>query len=452
MCADNIHTSGKHLLGLINDILDLSKVEAGKIELKHEEFSLPNLLSECQTLVNTMATKKSISLESKVEEGVSSITADSTRFKQIMYNLLSNAIKFTPDEGRVSVEAKSSDDMLEISVTDTGIGIKKEVQEKIFEEFYQVDSTYARQYQGTGLGLALTKRLVGLHGGKIWVESEVGKGSKFSFTIPLHPKEAPKVIEIVEERPPTVGKPLVLVVEDEKQASNLLTLYLKQEGYQVAHAFNGVEAIEKAKELRPFAITLDIILPKKDGLEVLQELKSLPETKDIPIIIISIVDNKELGFSLGATDYLVKPIDQMELIHKLQSYGVRPKPGKASNILVVDDNPQDVALLTTILEPEGFRVIKAYGGKEGIDLAIDKNPDAIILDLLMPEVNGFEVVQTLKAHPKARDIPIFIYTVKDVTKEDKKILNDYVVSIKEKGKCSREELLADISKVTTGRS
>jgi CheY-like chemotaxis protein len=235
-------------------------------------------------------------------------------------------------------------------------------------------------------------------------------------------------------------------VEDEKQASELLTFYLEEGGYQVAHAFDGVEAIEKAKKLKPSAITLDIILPKKDGLEVLQELKSLPETKNIPIIIISIVDNKELGLSLGAADYLVKPIDQTELIHRLQSYGLTAKLGKALHILVVDDNPQDVELLTTILEPEGFKVTKAYGGREGINLAIQKSPDAIILDLLMPEVNGFEVVQRLKAHPKAKDIPIFIYTAKNITEEDRRMLSDYVVSIKEKGRCSREELLSDVRK------
>jgi PAS domain S-box-containing protein len=447
--VENVLTSGKHLLGLINDILDLSKVEAGKIELKYEEFSLPDLLSESQTLVSTMASKKSISLESKIEEGISRITADPTKVKQIMYNLLSNAIKFTPDGGRVTVNAKRADNMVQISVEDTGIGLREEDQENIFEEFYQVDSSYARQYQGTGLGLSLTKRLVELHGGKIWVESEIGRGSTFAFTIPQRLEERPAIEEITapteaeEEKRPTI-----LVVEDERQASELLTLYLDEAGYQVICAFDGVEAIEKAKRLRPYAITLDIILPKKDGLEVLQELKSLPETKDIPIIIISIVENKELGLSLGAADYLIKPIDKLDLLHKLGEYNFSTKVKEAPiNILVVDDNPKDVELLTAILEPEGFGVIKAYGGKEGIDLAIEKKPDAIILDLLMPEVNGFEVVQRLKAHPKAKDIPVFIYTVKDITKEDGERLNKYVVSIKEKGKSSKEELLNDIKKV-----
>lgn len=448
MCAGNINTSGKHLLGLINEILDLSKVEAGRVELVLEEFSLPDALSECLTLVNTLAMKKGIALESSVQEDVPTITADPTRFKQILYNLLSNAIKFTPDKGRVGIEARIKDGMVEIAVTDTGIGIEKDKQEKIFEEFYQVDNVYTRQHQGTGLGLSLTKKLVELHGGRIWVESEPGQGSRFRFTVPLHPKEAPKVMEVAKEGP---VKPLILVVEDEKQAGDLLTLYLEQEGYGVARAFDGVEAIEKAKALKPSAITLDVFLPKKDGLQVLRELKGLPETQGIPVIVISIVDNKELGFSLGATDYLVKPIRREELIKRLKSCGVRPRPGGGSSILVVDDNPQDVALLGAILEPEGYRVIKAYGGKEGIDLAISENPDAIILDLLMPEVNGFEVAEALRAHPRAKDIPIFIYTAKELTKEDQARLDDYVVSVKAKGGCSKEELLSDIRKAIKER-
>ena len=451
--VSNIHTSGKHLLGLINDILDLSKVEAGKIELKYEEFSLGDILSECQTLVNTMASKKGISLGFKVENGLSTISADPTRFKQIMYNLLSNAIKFTPDGGVVNIDAKSVNGMMQASVKDTGIGITEEHQDKIFEEFYQVDSSYSKQYKGTGLGLPLTKKLVELHGGKIWLEGEPEKGSTFSFTLPLRAEEeifeAPAVKEEKISAPvKEEGKLTILVVEDEKQASELLALYLEEAGYQVVCAFDGEEAIEKAKELKPSIITLDIILPKKDGLEVLRELKSLPETKDIPVIIISIVENNELGLSVGAADYLIKPIDKKELISKLGDYSFTTKvKEKTVNILVVDDNPKDVELLSSILEPEGFGVIKAYGGKEGIDLAIEKQPDAIILDLLMPKVSGFEVVHRLKKHPKGKDIPIFIYTAKDLNEEEKQSLNDNVISIMQKGKYSKEDLLKDIKRV-----
>ncbi|MBE9593791.1 MAG: response regulator [Proteobacteria bacterium] len=449
--VSNIHTSGKHLLGLINDILDLSKVEAGKIELNYEEFPLKEMLSECQTLVNTMASKKNISLGFKVADGLSTINADPTKFKQIMYNFLSNAIKFTPDGGTVNVAAKPENGMVQVSVKDTGIGIAKGHQDMIFEEFYQVDSSYSKQYKGTGLGLPLTKKLVELHGGEIWVESEPEKGSTFSFSMPLRAEkeliEAPAVeeekVSIKEE-----GRPTILVVEDEKQASELLALYLEEAGYQVVCAFDGVEAIEKAKELKPSIITLDIILPKKEGLDVLRELKSLPETKDIPVIIISIVENNELGLSLGAADYLIKPIDKKELIRKLGDFGFATKvKEKPVNILVVDDNPKDIELMTSILEPEGFGVIKAYGGKEGIDLAIEKQPNAIILDLLMPKVSGFEVVHRLKKHPKGKDIPIFIYTAKDLNEEEKQSLNDNVISIMQKGKYSKEDLLKDIKRV-----
>jgi len=448
--VSNIHTSGKHLLELINDILDLSKIEARKIEIKYEEFSLKEMLSECQTLVKNMASKKNIALKFEVEDLPFNISADPVRFKQIMYNLLSNAIKFTPDGGMVNVEAKHANGMLQISVKDTGIGIAKEHREKIFEEFYQVDSSYSKKYEGTGLGLPLTKMLVELHRGKIWVESELEKGSTFTFTIPQRLKEGIPEVHAVEERLAPVkeeGKPTILVVEDEKQARELLTIYLEAVGYQVVCAFDGMEAIEKAKELRPSLITLDIILPKKGGFEVLQELKTLPETKDIPIII-SIVENKELGLSLGAADYLVKPVDGEELIRKLGNYGFTSKVKENPvNILVVDDNPKDVELLASILEPEGFGVIKAYGGKEGIELAIERNPNAIILDLLMPEMNGFEVVHRLKGDPRARDIPIFVCTSKDLNREEKKSLNDHVISIMQKGKYSKEELLSDIKKV-----
>ena len=454
--VSNIHTSGKHLLGLINDILDLSKVEAGKIELKYDKFPLAEMLSECQTLVNTMASKKGISLGFKVEDGLSTISADPTRFKQIMYNLLSNAIKFTPDGGVVNVDAKLVNGFAQVSVKDTGIGIAKGYQAKVFEDFYQVDSSYSKQYKGTGLGLPLTKKLVGLHGGKIWVESKPGKGSTFSFSIPLHAGEEIFEAPAVEEERVSAavkeeGKPTILVVEDEKQASELLTIYLEEVGYQVVCAYDGEEAIEKAKEIKPSIITLDVILPKKDGLKVLQELKSLPETKDIPVIVISIVESKELGLSLGAADYLVKPIDKKELIRKLGDYSFTTKvKEKPVSILVVDDNPKDVELLSSILEPEGFGVIKAYGGKEGTELAIERQPDAIILDLLMPEVSGFEVVRRLREHPRGRNIPIFIYTIEDLTEGEMELLNDHVISVMQKGKCSKEDLLKDIKKVMRG--
>ncbi len=446
--TNNIHASGKHLLALINDILDLSKIEAGKIELKLEDVSIKELLDECHTLVKTMASKKSLLLDFMVE-GISTVTADPVRLKQIMYNLLSNAIKFTPDNGKVSVEAKIVNGMVQISVRDTGIGIAKEDMGKVFEEFRQIDSSYAKRYQGTGLGLPLTRKLVELHGGKIWLESEPGKGSIFTFTIPQSGERRnfdTEDTKNTEDILITNGKPVILVVEDEKQTRDLLTIYLEEAGYQVAYAIDGEEAIIKAKEIRPYAITLDIILPKKDGFVVLKELKTIPETKDIPVTIISVVDNKELGLSLGAAEYLMKPVDKKELARKLEKYSLKEKK-EGINILLIDDSPEDVELLTSFLEPEGIKVIKAYGGEGGIKLAIEKQPNVIILDLMMPEVSGFEVVQRLKKDERTKNIPIIICTGKDLTEEEKDLLSSNIVSIIEKGKCSKEEFLKGLEKI-----
>ncbi len=447
--VNNIHVSGKHLLALINDILDLSKVEAGKIELKIEELSLKEIVEECYALVKSLASKKNIWLEIKIED-ILIINVDPVRFKQIMYNLLSNAIKFTPEGGRVDIGAKPVNEMVQISVHDTGIGIAKENYEKVFEEFKQIDSSYSKQYQGTGLGLPLTKKLVELHGGKIWLESELGKGSVFTFTISQQSKKTSVVAEEVAiPKEKKRKKTTILVVEDEEHARELLTVYLEEAGYQVAIACDGEEAIKKAREIKPYAITLDVILPKKNGFMVLQELKHFPETMDIPIIIVSMTDNNELGLSLGACDYLMKPVHKEDLLLRLKKYSLTTKAkGKPITILLVDDDPNNVELLASILEPEGFKIIKAYGGKEGIDLAIENQPDCLILDLMMPEVNGFEVIKRLKNDPKVKEeIPIIIWTAKELTEEDKGLLNSNIVSIMKKGEYTKEDLLKELERI-----
>ncbi|MDI6735729.1 MAG: response regulator [bacterium] len=379
------------------------------------------------------------------------MNADQVRFKQIMYNLLSNAIKFTLENGRINIEAKLIDEMVQISVHDTGIGIHENDHEKVFEEFRQIDSSYAKQYQGTGLGLPLTKKLVELHGGRIWLKSELGKGSTFTFTIPHQVSDIRYQVSEEKEILTPKGKeesPVVLVVEDEKQARELLTVYLEEGGYQVDYAIDGEEAIKKAKEIKPYAITLDVILPRKGGFEVLKELKNLPETKDIPVIIISMVDNKELGLSLGTDDYLIKPVDRNELILRLEKHSFMTKiKEKPISILLVDDEQKDIELLTSILEPEGFEIVKACGGKEGIEMAIKKHPDAIILDLMMPGASGFEVVRRLKMDSRVKDVPVIICTGKDITEEDMRLLNNNIVSILEKGKFSKEDLLRNLKRI-----
>jgi len=387
------------------------------------------------------------------------ISADERKLKQIIFNLLSNAVKFTPDGGVITTTVRREGVDLITSVADSGIGIKPEDQERVFGEFEQVNSTYARQQQGTGLGLALTRRLVELHGGRIWMESKgEGKGSTFTFVIPVEAEEGESYASTEPKEPLPSPKstrtdvddsrPLVLVVEDDRQASDLISLYLSEADYAVAHAFDGEQAIKMARELRPYAITLDIVLPKKDGWEVLAKLKSLPEVKDIPVVILSVVENRPFGLNLGAVEYFVKPVNKKQLIKTVRNVMANTaREPKAMTVLVVDNEPQTVEMLTGYLQTEGFTVLQAYGGKQGIDLAIEKQPDAIILDLMMPEVSGFDVVQRLQAHPEAREIPILIFTAKHLTAEDRQRLTSHVQAISLKSGSGKENLLRALERL-----
>lgn len=452
--VNDIHSSGSHLLQMINDILDLSKIEAGKMELQYGVFPVPAAIEEVYTIIKGLASKKHLELKTVILTDMKSIEADRVKFKQVLYNLLSNAIKFTPENGKIVLEAGVMEDMLQVSVSDTGIGMKSDDQQKVFKEFWQADSSFARKYEGTGLGLALTKRIVEMHGGKIWFESEYGKGSIFSFSLPV--KAAVKTTEPKEiKAKPRQTIPAgvkdaktVLVVEDDRMAADLLTLYLTNAGYNVVVAVDGEEAIKKAKEYQPFLITLDVMLPKKDGWDVLSELKNSQDVAPIPVIIVSMVDNKDLGFSLGAVEYLMKPIDRTKLIDIVNScIPAERNTGKSMKVLVVDDDEKAVKYMSSVLEKAGFDVLKAYSGKAGINLAINNNPDLMILDLMMPEVSGFDVVETLRNHPTAKGIPIIICSAKDITPEDKKILNGHILAIVQKSSHTKEDLLSTIKKI-----
>ncbi|MDG6027261.1 MAG: response regulator [Candidatus Brocadia sp.] len=445
----DIHSSGQHLLQMINDILDLSKVESGKLELKYEEFELGKAVDAVLITLKGLASKKSLTIETMVHDPGDRLVADPTKFKQILYNLLSNAIKFTPDKGKITLQTtsqKKENNSIEVKVTDTGIGIAPEHYPKIFVEFSQVDSSYSRKYEGTGLGLALTKKLVEMHGGTIGFQSRVGTGSVFFFALPVNrDTQAEKEhVHSLPERP--ASRETILVVEDDPKTSELLCVFLNKSGYQTITAFDGEDALQKARKFKPFAITLDIMLPKKDGWEVLKELKEDAAVKDIPVLVISLVDNKDIGFGLGATDYLSKPVSRNELLSKLSSYGLLPRVNNShSKILIVDDDPKSVELLNTLLSAEGYEVLQASGGKEGIDKAFLHKPDMILLDLMMPEVNGFDVVDKLKTSPETNTIPIIVITAKDLTQADKKKLNHCVSLVVKKGKYSNERFLTDIA-------
>ncbi|HGJ63922.1 TPA: response regulator, partial [bacterium] len=452
----DIHESGKHLLQMINDILDLSKVEAGKMEIQPEEFSFGTAINEIYSIVKDMVHKKGLDFHLSIADNLPNAFADQIKFKQIMYNLLSNAIKFTP-QGWIEVNLKYDDDNFIVSVSDTGIGIDRKDHEVIFDEFKQVDSSQSRQFEGTGLGLALTKRLVELHGGKIWVESEgLGKGSKFIFTIPriysedtLHkPIISAESHELMKIKPSQNKEKIILIVEDNPHASQLLSIYLNEIGYGTEIVADGDEAIKKALELKPFAITLDIMLPKKDGWQIMQELKGYPETKDIPIIIISIVDDQGFGFSMGAIGYLVKPIDKDQLTSILNKLEIKTQQKNGNPvILIIDDNYEDIRLMESILSNEGYIVLHSDNGNDGIKKAIDVKPDLIILDLIMPNVNGFDVVKALKEHFGTKNIPIIISSMKELDAEDRQRLNSKVLSIINKGGDIRTSILEEIRRI-----
>lgn len=466
----NMNTSGQHLLEIINNLLDLSKIKAGKMEIHPHLFSLRSLLETIQQTVIPMTYKKGLHFDLSVDEGVDMVYTDEGKVKQILLNILGNAIKFTPAKGSVQLQVRAGRlgraRAIEISIRDTGIGIPTHALSKIFDEFQQIDGSYTRDYPGTGLGLAITKRFVDILGGEIHVESRSGSGSTFRVSIPI-PEERdvqpppiqtfssseltaradailniPALSEGAEE-----DRPRILVVEDDPAVAKLLALYLTQEGYAVVHAYDGQDAIEKAQEIKPFAITLDIMLPRIDGWEVLKKLKTLPATKDIPVIIVSIVENPTLGFSLGAVDYFTKPINRKGLIDSLKKYSITQSViRKPINFLVIEQDTVVMEQIGSILDEERFGVIKTNSGEEGIALAVEIQPDLILLDLMLNNISGIETIHRLKQHPTARNIPIILFASRELTAEEKQILDGQVREIIYKNPSLKETLIQEVRK------
>ncbi|MCZ6622631.1 MAG: response regulator [Deltaproteobacteria bacterium] len=434
----DIMTSGLDLLSLINDILDLSKVEAGRMELDLNTFDLPMLLDNTLRFVKERASRHGIQLTLEVDERLGDFMGDERKVKQVLLNLLSNALKFTPDGGRIILKTAPADGLTQISVSDTGIGIATENLQQIFEEFQQIRGDHEGKGEGTGLGLALAKKFVELHGGTIWVESVVGRGSTFTFTLPMR---AP--VEKATESP-TMAQPapnqtqLVLVVEDDPRAVKLLSTYLFEEGYTIEVASDGEEGLKKARALHPAVVALDILLPKVDGWEFLTRIKADPETCGIPIIIVSVVEERGKGFTLGAVDYLTKPFQREELIAALRRISISTRlRDPAAKVLAIDDDPMALELVRAIGEAEGYRVLSATGGEEGVALAKAELPALIILDLIMPEVDGFDVVVQLGDDPTTRAIPIVILTNKQLTTGEKNRLNGRISHMAQKGEFRR---------------
>jgi signal transduction histidine kinase/DNA-binding response OmpR family regulator len=448
-----ILTSGRHLLGLINDILDLSKVEAGQMELRLQAVAIAESVDQVVRTVEPLVTKKGIRLEADVD-GAGEMLADAGKLKQMLLNLVSNAIKFTPEGGSITITARRRAASVDISVADTGIGIADADQKQIFQEFHQVDQGPGRKHEGTGLGLALTKRFAVLHGGDVRVTSAPGKGSVFTLTLPLRPTAATGPAPGPVPAPASAMNghghgPLILVVEDDPGAAELLTRQLVSAGYRAEVARTGTAALEKARRLQPAAITLDIILPEVDGWEVITRLKSDPATSEIPIVVVSVVDNPELGMALGAMDYFVKPVDGKELVNRLNHFQVQKDEIR---VLVVDDQEANRNWLTKTLEPAGFTVIPASGGREAIDLARREKPDFVLLDLMMPEVTGFDVVEALRADESTRDVPIMVLTATNLTEADKRLLNGRVTKILSRGSVGTSDIVGLLKRVVAHRN
>jgi PAS domain S-box-containing protein len=449
----HIKDGAHHLLQLINDILDLSKIEAGQLEIRCEDFHVKDALPEVLSTIRPLAMAKNIQIHYDLAASYS-IYADRVRFKQILYNLLSNAVKFTPEGGHVSVQYAEQDELICISVADTGIGIRAEDQEVIFEEFRQVDGDGA--HEGTGLGLAITKKLVEQQGGNIWLESEFGKGTRFSFSLPAGSAQSLVAHDLgthmgASSRSGSGKMPLILIVDDEVPAREILASYLEPEGFRVEVACSAAEAVAKARELRPDAITLDILMPNSNGFEALLSLKSAPDTANIPIIVVSILDQQKMGFALGAADYLVKPVDKGLLLQTIRKY-TQPLTIAENLILVVDDDPLTLDLLETTLHSAGYKTQTALSGKAALDTLAHTPVSGILLDLVMPEMDGFEVLKHMKHDAALKDIPVIILTAKSLTEEDAALLKCEAQALFQKNGAWKEELMATLGRVIDERN
>ncbi len=457
----NINTSGRHLQQIINDILDLSKIEAGRMELHIASYPVSYFEESVRRVLSAAIAEKQIDLLFALSPEIEEVVVDQTRFKQILINLVSNAIKFSNPRGRVMVTSERIANDLQFVVGDEGIGIKPEELSILFRPFRQAASGKEFNRQGMGLGLAITKKLVELHGGSIWVESEWGRGTRVCFRIPMvvdttseRMLQAGMLLDALQRENPGsgAGQPLALIVEDVPQASELLRLYIESAGYRVEVARDGAEAVDMAKRLHPSVITLDLMLPVKDGWQVLKELKRHPLCRNIPIIIVSIIDEKNIGFSLGAVDYFVKPVSKDELVQALNRVHLLPRQDqKRPTVLVIDDDRAATDLVQIILENEGYHVLKAFQGKDGVEIAARERPDLIILDLIMPEVSGFNVAYQLKQIPATRSIPIIVLTSMEMDEDTQLQLGTYVTGLMSKSSFTKKDLLREIGNIENAR-
>ncbi len=446
---EKIHGAGKHLLALINDILDISKIEAGKMELYLETFDLKTMLDDVVATTRLLVQKKSNTLAVQLSPDLGAMRADLTKVRQALFNLLSNASKFT-ERGTITLiaarETSSNREWIVLKVKDTGIGMTREQLGRMFQAFSQADASTVRKYGGTGLGLAITRHFCRMMGGDVTVASEPGAGSSFTLRLPAEVRDPAREFdteELAADRLPKEGN-TVLVVDDDPSARDLLKRFLNKEGFHVECAANGPEAISAARNLRPKAITLDVMMPGMDGWAVLTKLKEDPVIAEIPVIMLTIVDDKHFGHALGATEYLTKPVDRDRLSVVMRKL---TNPGSPGKVLVVDDDPQVREMLTRTLESQDWIVSTAEDGCAGLDAMAASKPDLILLDLMMPRMDGFEFVSELRKHQDWRSIPIIVITAKALTNEDRLMLQGHVQKVLQKGDFSLDALLTELREI-----
>jgi DNA-binding response OmpR family regulator/nitrogen-specific signal transduction histidine kinase len=449
-----IQDAGKHLLGLIDNILDLSKIEAGKMTLYLETFELRPMIDSVAATVTTLARKTGNALVVNCADGVGTIHSDLTKVRQILFNLLSNACKFTRN-GTITLAAlrdtNETVDWIEFQVRDTGIGMTPDQQAKVFEAFTQADSSTTRTYGGTGLGLAITKSFCLLMGGDVTLTSEAGKGTTFTVRLPAVTRAASDTaVPAAENRSegPQVTEPehapIVLVVDDDPNARELLSRHLQRGGYAVRVAANGEEAMQLARTLQPDVVTLDALMPQMDGWAVLSAMKEDAVLAEIPVIMVTIVDNQSIGFSLGAADYLIKPIDRDRLVRAVEKCCPRGAP---RHVLIVEDDAPTSELMGRALRQIDCRVTQAENGRVGLERLNEVLPDAILLDLMMPEMDGFEFIARVRAESRWQHVPVIVVTAKTLTAEDLARLNGQVQHLVHKGEYSGKAVLAALDEL-----
>jgi len=430
---ERVQRNAKLLLGLINDVLDISKIEAGKMDVARQTISVSTLLAQVEADYGEAARKKGLRLETSVGSGLTSVTTDPIKVAQILANLVGNALKFT-EQGSIRVAAQPRDaDRWALEVSDTGIGIPEEEQGAVFEEFRQGEAQEHRGRGGTGLGLAIVRKLALVLGGTVTLESAPGKGSTFMVVLP---KEVPAAGPVEPDRSITAPsgqgerKKTVLVVDDDEGVRKLLAFELAPYGLEVLEAADGTQGLEIARAQLPDVILLDVLMPRLDGWQTLRSLKNLPETRSIPVVILSVVENRAFGISLGAFDYLVKPVDRDALFTALARAGVLATGGY---VLVVDDDADVRALLEQELVSAGYRVRTAPGGNQALELMEKEPPALVLLDLMMPAPDGFEVLYRMRENPALRETRVVVITAKELTSNDEAILSGSAQRIIRKG-------------------